>query len=919
MQLSVLGPLEVVGEDDREVSLALREVRILELLAAAAPHQVPTEEIIAALWPQDPPGTARNQVQGCVGRIRRAAGGAGVPMVDTTSRGYRLSPSVDLDLRRYRELARAGREAAAAGLTEQAITHLAAAMGTWRSRPFPDSLAGTRASGLSAQLRAEHLDLCELRWSLTSRTEPERAVAELERMVTLSPLRESAWGELMCALARSGKTAEALGVFARLRTTLRDALGTVPSETLQTLHTRILRGEDAGSLWAEPAGTCSNLPPTAELFVGRAALQDAMRAHLVADGERRVVALHGPRGIGRTSLAVRVAGTLADTFRDGVLYVSARGQAEEARSARWVLAELLTQTGAERAELPEDEAALRTALGRRLTGRRVLLVLDDLRDAGQVRRVLPDGPVHAVVTSLRPLPELDDALVRRVPPLTREESLDLLRGLLGAERVDGQERLALAVARACRHNPLALRVATQHMRSHTGWGLEVLLDRVTTVGQPLPELSVRGVDPAADVAAAAADLPPEAADLLPLLHLLGEESFPGWAVGALAGRCEWFDLLDQLVERDLLHDQGVDGLGQPRFVVPPLTAAVSRERAEDVDPALLREAAGRLARTWWWAVDSAVVAVPLTLHHPGVALPAVDVPAPETELDAGAQRALRSGREWLHCEHRSAMAAVHCAADHGWPELAARLTTALEPFFDYRWMHDEWEQVVDRSLEALEEGDGPGLEMAQARMLITSAQLHAYRGRYEATQQRARQALDLFERAGVADGCALAHLALAVALRETHHPQEALEHVQQAAGASSLHVRAVALSVWGGLLHRAGQHEEALTLYDRSVADATEVGDDHRLAQALRGRSTVLHALGRTPAALAEAERSAGLFDRLGDEGCLAHALRVLARLRGETGNTAGADAAHRRADALYLAVGRPGTRGPFDVAAGYR
>lgn len=797
MQLSVLGPLEVVGEDDREVSLALREVRILELLAAAAPHHVPTEEIIAALWPQDPPGTARNQVQGCVGRIRRAAGGAGVPMVDTTSRGYRLSPSVDLDLRRYRELARAGREAAAAGLTEQAITHLAAAMGTWRSRPFPDSLAGTRASGLSAQLRAEHLDLCELRWSLTSRTEPERAVAELERMVTLSPLRESAWGELMCALARSGKTAEALGVFARLRTTLRDALGTVPSETLQTLHTRILRGEDAGSLWAEPAGTCSNLPPTAELFVGRAALQDAMRAHLVADGERRVVALHGPRGIGRTSLAVRVAGTLADTFRDGVLYVSARGQAEEARSARWVLAELLTQTGAERAELPEDEAALRTALGRRLTGRRMLLVLDDLRDAGQVRRVLPDGPVHAVVTSLRPLPELDDDLVRRVPPLTREESLDLLRGLLGAERVDG--------------------------------------------------------------------------------------------------------------------------LGQPRFVVPPLTAAVSRERAEDVDPALLREAAGRLARTWWWAVDSAVVAVPLTLHHPGVALPAVDVPAPETELDAGAQRALRSGREWLHCEHRSAMAAVHCAADHGWPELAARLTTALEPFFDYRWMHDEWEQVVDRSLEALEEGDGPGLEMAQARMLITSAQLHAYRGRYEATQQRARQALDLFERAGVADGCALAHLALAVALRETHHPQEALEHVQQAAGASSLHVRAVALSVWGGLLHRAGQHEEALTLYDRSVADATEVGDDHRLAQALRGRSTVLHALGRTPAALAEAERSAGLFDRLGDEGCLAHALRVLARLRGETGNTAGADAAHRRADALYLAVGRPGTRGPFDVAAGYR
>lgn len=95
--------------------------------------------------------------------------------------------------------------------------------------------------------------------------------------------------------------------------------------------------------------------------------------------------------------------------------------------------------------------------------------------------------------------------------------------------------------------------------------------------------------------------------------------------------------------------------------------------------------------------------------------------------------------------------------------------------------------------------------------------------------------------------------------------------------------------------------------------------DDQEVSLALRGRSAVLHALGRAQAALAEAERSAGLFDRLGDEGCLAHALRVLARLRRETGNSAGADAAYRRADALYLAVGRPGTRGPFDVAAGYR
>lgn len=936
MQLSVLGPLEAFTADGRPLDLALRERRILELLAAAAPRNVSATEIVEALWPDGPPRTAANQVQGCIGRIRRAVPESEGKVVLTVARGYRLADEVGLDLHRYREAVRLGREALAAQRPEEAHAQFSTAMDLWRDDPFPDAVPGNRASALAARLRSAHLDLCEEHWLLTARTDPAQAVAELQQVVELHPLRESAWAALMRAQVTAGKSSEAVDTYGRARTFLRRTLGVEPSEPLRSLHTAVLRGEEQPAHPPTRPVAAGHLPPAPVGFVGREELQQQVSAALLGPMVRRVVVVHGPAGIGKTALALKVAHEVAPHFPDGVLHVPVHGPGQTL-STEQVVEELLSQLGVPTRSGMAEHEQRRRALAEELSTRRVLVVLDDLIDADQLHRVLPVGPVTVLATTTHPVPPSPGVTCLPVPPLDPEESVQLLHAALGSERTEGHEAAAAAVARACGHSPLALNLVAGRLRTRPSWSLEVLLDRLLTPGQSLPELAEHGFDLGAGVENVVQGLGAAAREAFALLPLAGEDPFPGWVVGALTGRDDWFDQVDALVDAHLLLEEGVDALGQPRYRVPTLTRAVAQGHADALGAEAVRAAAGRLVATWWTLVEQTRRELPPALYDLDLVAPEITPPEPATALDRGTQRALGTARAWLHTERRPAAAAVQLAAEHDLPGLAAGLACSLMTFFDYEWLHEEWRATAGTALAAVEaagaatgstpdrpEGDPDLLGMpvdavTRARLQRGVAQFDLYRQRYEQAEERLLEALDAFEAAGDERGIALTHLNLLTATRETHRRAEAHSHAREAGRCGVLRIRASARSVRAGLMLGDDRPEEALELYDLAVSDATRADDPHRLGLALRGRARTLARLGRMPRAVSEAERSVALFDQIEDSGCLAHALRILGELRAEAGDEAGAREAMERADGLYLTVGRPGARGPYDAAARFR
>ncbi|WP_462418468.1 AfsR/SARP family transcriptional regulator [Kytococcus sp. Marseille-QA3725] len=921
MHLVVLGPLEARRGDGENHAFPLRERRLLELLAAAEGRPVPVPEIINALWGDNPPKSADNQVQGCCSRIRRAFPDDGSVVVHTAG-AYRLGDGVHVDLEDFRAHHRRGQEALTQGRPAEARAEFEAALALWRDAPFPDAAPGTRAAGLAVQLERTHLALCETYWELVGTTEPSRAVAELERLVALNPLRENAWSALMTVLAGADRRAEALETFSRLRRTLRDELGVHPSQEILALHTRILRGEtgpNAGDPGADdqPRG---HLPPPVPIFVGRTWHLDQMERALSSSTAR--VVLHGPFGMGKSALAVQGAHRVSSGFPGGVYYVSAHGGRPTEQSAAEVLEDLLAQSGMPRQAVPESLIARQAAWRKALATRRALVVIDDVPGPGFLEQVMPRGAGVALVTSQRAFPGSGGVQHVPVGPLETTDSLALLEAALGSERVTPQEDRARAVAEACGNHPVLLQLVCSKLRANPGWDLARVLDLVESTDLLLPHLAASGLDLGSGIEMLLADLPPLARTTFDLLPLLDEDSFPGWAVGALTGTRQWFTVVEALVEANLLVEVGSAAPGYARYTLQTLTRAVARDRASRLDPEVVRTATRRLVSTWWALAHQASASLPPSLHDPLLLDPAADerVPAPATDLNAGTLRSLQDPRTWMRTERHGLAGAVELAAEQGWPELAASLTGAMLPFHDYEWLHTDWGRTTEVSLAALErvpEAERTaGMRIARARMIRARAHLQLYRTRHEAGEMLARQALELFTAEDDHRGVCLARLHLVTAARELNRPEEALEHAEAVAASTVPRIRAAGLSVAGGLHVAAGRHEEALESYEEAIVEAARGEDDHRLGLALRGRGQTLALLGRVDEGAADLQRAVGLLQEIDDPGCVARALRDLVDLYAAQGDQEAERSAQERSEAFYASVGRPGTRGPYDATA---
>ena len=432
LHICLMGTIEVT-RDGAAVEIPGRRVRaLLALLALSADQVVSIERLAEGLWDHDPPQRVRGSLQTYVGRLRRAIG---ADRVLTRPSGYVLRVDRrDVDLLDFYD-----RVEAAAQCVDplEERRRLAAALATWRGEPFgePPSLwLGRYESPLWVE---RHLQAVERRVDLDLIAgDHARCAAELQELAARNPLRESMWLRWLRALHACGRTAEALTQYETLRTRLVEELGTAPPAELQALHLELLETAETPERPAPASVVPTRLPPAVSGFTGRTAQLAELEALASATPRPSVVALHGPAGTGKTTLALHWAQRIRLGFPDGQLFVDLGGFGPDAPlGTAEALGMLLGGLGVRRGGLPigEDE---RTALWRNLLAdRQMLVVLDNARESDQVRPLLPGGPSLVVVTSrsqLRSLATREGAGRVVVDPMPARESVDLLAHRLGA-------------------------------------------------------------------------------------------------------------------------------------------------------------------------------------------------------------------------------------------------------------------------------------------------------------------------------------------------------------------------------------------------------------------------------------------------------------------------------------------------------
>jgi hypothetical protein len=391
--------------------------------------------------------------------------------------------------------------------------------------------------------------------------------------------------QLMIALHRSGRTADALHVYQDFRTTLADTFGLDPSTDLQELHQSILTSvppRPPVRLRARRADVSAGatLPPEPSDFVGRK--RETERACTVLTGvpgqdiPPTVCTISGMGGAGKTTLALRVARLLRKQFPDRQLLVDLGGRHAEPPSSATLLDMLLARLGIPATEWPESFAARVELYRRTLSVTRTLLVLDDAHDERQVRLLLPAAPGCGVlITSRSPLAALEGAARVALEPFTPGESLRLLEKIVGTERIEGERRAAVRIADLCDHLPIAVRVCGARLATRTYWPLSRMADRLADPRRVLDELRAGDLVVRERLLPSYLALPVDLRNALQQLVCLGPGSFPASTAAELLDLSimDAIDLLDELVAAHLMRPDTLTG---DRYRLPGLVLALAR-------------------------------------------------------------------------------------------------------------------------------------------------------------------------------------------------------------------------------------------------------------------------------------------------------------------------------------------------------
>ncbi|MBP2338097.1 DNA-binding SARP family transcriptional activator [Saccharothrix coeruleofusca] len=866
IRFGLLGQVQAwLGPD--EVDLGHQKQRhVLAALLVDADRVVPVARVLERVWGEDAPLSAQTTLYSYLSRLRRAL--SAVPdhvLIERHPGGYAVRVDPDrVDVHRFRRLVAQARAvdhpAGAAEVLERALE-------LWRGEPFSGAESAwftTHRNTLQREHAAARLALCDL---LLRCGRDADALAIASARAAEDPFDERVAGQVVLALHRLGRTADALACFDRTRRVLADELGVDPGAALVELRERVLAGDpellrvEAGDPGEGPAETITwsapaTLPPDVHDFTDRAGQSAALVERSITGG--RVVAIIGMGGIGKTSLARHVANRVADRFPDGQLWADLGDAA-----AGDVLARLLRVLGVPDRAIPVDHAERGDLYRTLLRGRTMLVVLDNATTPGQIYPLLPGTGTCAVLITSRAKPTAAEGVQWvELDVFTTEEGVALLAKLVGAQRVAAEPAAAERIVALCGGLPLAVRIAGARLAARRTWRLDHLVGQLSDERRRLDRLAIGDLEVRASLAMSYAGLSGPARRLLRLLGLVEVPDFPPWVVAVLLELPldEAVEHAEELVDAHLLTVSEVDPVGQYRYRCHDLVRLFAVERAEAEETAADRARAVERALGGWLAL-----AERLTEFVPGPCYARISGDAHRPPVgDLVPDLSPEWSDTWFDAERSALLAAVRQACRARLVDLAFDLAGCLEKYFDLRGMYSDWlalnREVLDVCVEhghrlgeaVMRRGlldvttwiaDGPGKAMDRLRVEALAlwdlfaelghdagaadvAVMHSWSltaaGRHAEAIAVAETALALAVRADHVGGSARAELALGLAHFDSRGLTTAIEHVER----GLVHARqlgnprweATALQFAGIGYGEAGQFETSRRMLDRSLA-----------------------------------------------------------------------------------------------------
>ncbi|MFI7386111.1 BTAD domain-containing putative transcriptional regulator [Streptomyces sp. NPDC049813] len=867
LRFSVLGPVRAWRGGEPLATGSPQQRALLAALLLREGRTATAGELIDAVWGGEPPQQALAAIRTYASRLRKILG-AGVLVSEAGGYAIRSSSPDALDLTAAESLAADAEKARQADGPGRARGLMSEALGLWDGEPLAN-VPGPYAETQRARLQEWRLQLLESRLDMDLEQGCHaEAVSELTALTAAHPLRERLRELLMLALYRSGRQAEALAVYADTRRLLADELGVDPRPGLSELQQRILRADPAlaepAAPAAEPAATSvrpAQLPATVPDFTGRASfvteLSDVLSAASAETGSGPVMAVSavaGIGGVGKTTLAVHVAHAARSAFPDGQLYVDLQGAGARAAEPVTVLGSFLRALGTADTAIPdtlEERAALYRST---LDGRRVLVLLDNARDAAQVRPLLPGTEgCAALITGRVRMVDLVGAHLVDLDVMSPEEALLLFTRIVGRERVAAEREAALDVVAACGFLPLAIRIAASRLAARRTWTVSVLAAKLADERRRLDELQAGDLAVKATFELGYGHLEPGQARAFCLLGLADGPDISLAAAAAVLDLDveETEDLLESLVDTSLLESAAP---GRYRYHDLVRLYARACAQRDDLPPAQRDAAMSRLLDFYL-----ATASRSYTAERPGdrtvTHLEPVGVPG-RTFAD------VTEALDWLHTEAECLLA---CVSQCLGPATLRRAVDLLLTAIDLAESGAGSRRYETVALAARDAAARLGDAHAERRARIILAQVLSHAGLFEEAEQEAAQA-DVLCQDATADpwSSSSAPNQRGIIANCTGRYADAEIYLLRAIEAfrsdANRPGEASAVCNLSRVLGSMGRSDEAVELVRRGIEIYDDLGLTVRLANARYASGIVLTQADRTTEALEELHEALKIF-----------------------------------------------------------
>lgn len=905
VDFGLLGPL-VVRCDGAAVPVAGgKQGALLAALLLDANRLVTIGHLTDVLWDATPPAAARAALHNQVRRLRDALGEAGRERVRTGPGGYLIRVEQgELDVMRMRALLASARAAARDGAWDRASAMAAGAVLLWRGEPL---------AGLDSEMLARRVpELTEIyRQAVEVRMEAEvklgrhaEVIGELRRVVADQPFREHSCALLMLALYRCGSQGEAIAVYQAARQVLIDELGCEPGPGLRRMYQQILRGdpslaalESAAAAGGPVPVVPRGLPGAIRHFTGREHELRALtglldRTHDKA-GTVVISAIGGIAGIGKTALAVHWAHQVSGEFPDGQLYANLRGFDPSGLpvAAEAVICDFLGALGVPPARIPASAEAQAALYRTVLASRRVLIVLDNARDADQVRLLLPGSSgCFVLVTSRARLAGLAasegaNLLTLDLPGVS--EARELLSRRLGAGPVAAEPEAVDELIRLCARLPLGLGIVAARAAAIPGARLAALAAELADAAGRLDVLDAE--DPASGTRAAFSwscrGLSAAAARFFGLLGFHPGPDISAAAAASLAGLPgpAARSALSELAQAGLIT-QHVPG----RFAMHDLVRLYAAEQAEASSAAAkaggdgAEEPGAAFSRLLDHYLRTGYAAArALNRHRAPITVPTAQpgvVPEEITEYNQAVT--------WFEAERQALEAAVAAAVAAGSDRYAWQIAWTLVDFLDWRGYWHSHIVIQDIALAAVQRlGESAGEASVHRGLSRAYAQI----GRLSEACDHLRQSLAIYRQLADLAGQGHAHMGLAVVMEQQGRIPESLRHGQHALelyrSGGDQQGEAAALNAIGWCHALLTQYEQASRHSAQALALYQALGDQTGAAYTWDTLGYIHHHLGEYTSAEACYRSAIGLFRDLGIVYSTADTLSHLGDTYRETGD----------------------------------